>query len=146
MSVILTAVAELSYMSEGILVTRLLEDADITYENSVDNFKTAMTLTGGKRYAAFTDARASISISKEALEYGSSEEANHFLIAQAILITSLPNRILGNFMIKFHKPQAPTKLFSDQEQALKWLREQLVLEDERNTPEKKKVSTFLRKS
>jgi hypothetical protein len=128
MSKLFSSIAEISYLAEGILVTRLIEGSEITLDNSVENFQKAMTLTGGKRYAAFTDARATVTISKEAMAFGSSEEANKMLIAQAILISSLANRLMGNFMIKFHKPKSPTKLFSDEEEAMSWLREKLEAE------------------
>jgi len=44
--------------------------------------------------------------------------------AKAIIVNSMANRIVGNFIIKFHKPIAKTRLFSDEETALAWLREQ----------------------
>jgi hypothetical protein len=115
-------IAELSMLEENILYTRLLEGAEINLESSRGLFAISKKLTQGKFYAALTDGIASVTITKEAMEFGASAEANEFLIAQAILVHSLANRLLGNFIIKFHKPKAPTKLFNDREAALAWLR------------------------
>ncbi|MFI5148728.1 MAG: hypothetical protein ACHQRM_03280 [Bacteroidia bacterium] len=125
MGTILSSIAETNFLPEGILCTRLLEGKDIDLDNSIDNFEKCKILTGGKRYAAFTDARATVTITKEAMAFGSGKEANENLIAQAILVNSLANRLLGNFMIKIHKPLSPTRLFSNEEEAMKWLREQM---------------------
>lgn len=43
--------------------------------------------------------------------------------ADAFIIKSLPQKIIGNFFLKFHKPKIPTKLFSDYTKAIKWLKE-----------------------
>jgi hypothetical protein len=128
MSNIRSRIAELSFSDEGILHVRLLEGMEIDLENAMENFEISKQLTKGKRYAAFTDARATLTITKEAMAFGSGKVANENLIAQAILIQSLANRILGNFMIKFHKPLAPTRLFSKEEEAMDWLRAQVDAE------------------
>jgi len=115
---VVSNIAEMSF-SEGILYTRLLEGKEIDLPNALDNFEKSKTLTKGRRFATLTDARATVTI----------KEANENLIAQAILIQSLANRIVGNFMIKFHKPLAPTRLFSNRDEAIAWLRERMK-EDE----------------
>ncbi|MGZ4037452.1 MAG: DUF7793 family protein [Bacteroidia bacterium] len=33
---------------------------------------------------------------------------------------------MGNFIIKFHRPASPTRLFSDYDAALNWLKEQVA--------------------
>jgi hypothetical protein len=128
MDMVVSNIAEMSF-SEGILYTRLLEGKEIDLPNALDNFEKSKTLTKGRRFATLTDARATVTITKEAMAFGSGKEANENLIAQAILIQSLANRIVGNFMIKFHKPLAPTRLFSNRDEAIAWLRERMK-EDE----------------
>jgi hypothetical protein len=123
-----TEIAELSYLEEGVLITKIAEGAEINLENSKANFVAAQSLTLGRRYTALSDGIANATITKEAMEFGGSFEANEFLIAHAIVVTSLANRLIGNFIIKFHKPKAPTKLFRNYEDALLWLREMLQRE------------------
>jgi hypothetical protein len=42
-------------------------------------------------------------------------------VADAFVIDSLAQRILGNFYLKFNKPQFPTRFFNSKEEALIWL-------------------------
>lgn len=41
---------------------------------------------------------------------------------EAFVIETLPQRILTNFHIKYSKPTHPTKIFSNEVNAIKWLR------------------------
>jgi len=60
-------------------------------------------------------------ISKEAREYTSGRHVEGLQIAMAILISSLPMRLMANFFIKFDKPPAPTRLFNSYNEAINWL-------------------------
>jgi hypothetical protein len=42
--------------------------------------------------------------------------------AQALLVNNMPSKLLANFFIKYHKPVNPTKIFTDFDEALKWIR------------------------
>ena len=61
------------------------------------------------------------SVTKEAREYGNSEEAYKYLKASAIVCNTLAHRILGNFFIKIQRPPRPTRMFNDLKSAIAWL-------------------------
>lgn len=42
--------------------------------------------------------------------------------AQALLVNNMPSKLLANFFIKYHKPVNPTKIFTDMDSALKWIK------------------------
>jgi len=42
--------------------------------------------------------------------------------ADALVINSLPLKILGNFYLKFDRPNRPTHLFTDVESAVAWIK------------------------
>ena len=44
-------------------------------------------------------------------------------IAEAFLLTSLAQKILINFYIRFDKPLVPSKVFTNKEKAIEWLRQ-----------------------
>jgi hypothetical protein len=44
-------------------------------------------------------------------------------IAKALLIENLGHRLVGNFYMRVIKPAMKTKIFTDREKALEWLRE-----------------------
>ena len=116
--------AEFSLIEEGVLHIRILENSEIDIDESKLMQKQSLLMTEGKKFVALVDARAEIIVSKESREWGSTPEAQINMLAQAILVNSLANRIVGNFIIKFHKPSAKTALFKDEKSALAWLREQ----------------------
>jgi len=123
---ILLKTAEIKYSrSERILFVRLLEGAEIELEDSKEMFRATMELTGGDKFVALVDGRATVQLSKEAREWGSSPEAHKNLIAQAIWTTSLANVLIGKFIIRVQKPVAKTELFYTEKTALAWLRKQL---------------------
>jgi len=119
-----TRCASFNLIEEGILHIVLVEDSDIDIDESKLMQQKSLLITEGKKFVALIDARAKINVSKESREWDSTPEAQKNMFAQAILVNSLANRIVGNFIIKFHKPVAKTRLFSDEETALQWLREQ----------------------
>lgn len=61
-------------------------------------------------------------VSKEVRDYCASEEVASICKASAILVGGNFSKILGNMYTKFSKPPFPTKLFTNKEKALEWLR------------------------
>jgi hypothetical protein len=43
------------------------------------------------------------------------------ILGSAIVLTTLPIRILARFFIQFHKPKYPTKIFSSEQEAMLWI-------------------------
>jgi hypothetical protein len=118
-----TKTAAYSYIQEGLIMCRMLENAEVYSPDVDENFNMAMKFAKGKRYAILVDARTTVHMTKEGMERANRPESYQSLIAQAIVVDSLPNRLVGNFIIKFHKPTAPTRLFSTIESAKTWLLE-----------------------
>lgn len=59
---------------------------------------------------------------KETRDFGLSEEAVKTLKAAALIALSPVAKMIGNIFIKLTKPPYPTKLFTDKEKALTWLK------------------------
>ena len=125
METIQTKTAEFSYIEKDIIQVRLFENARIEIKDVEESFTATMNIAEHKKYAVLVDATPYVYVTPEARIHGARKEFQLNLVAQAIFVTSLANRIVGNFIIRFNKPYAPTKLFSDKESALEWLREQL---------------------
>lgn len=116
--------ATFSLIEEGILRIGLLQNSEIDLAESKAMQQISLGITKGKKFVALVDARTQVVVSKESREWGSSAEGQKNLLAQAIIVDSLANKLIGNFIIQFHKPIAKTKLFSDEATAIEWLREQ----------------------
>jgi hypothetical protein len=136
MQTILTATAEFSVLEKDLFICRMLENAHVDVADVDENHNAVLELASGRRYAVLVDACTTTTITKEAMEHAARPESYKLLIAQAIVVNSLPNRLVGNFIIKFHKPASPTKLFSDIPSAHVWLRQ--CMEEERTGVKKRK--------
>lgn len=63
---------------------------------------------------------------KEVRDYlASNDEIIEKSNASAILTGSNLTKIMGNIFMKFSRPQYPTKLFTDEEKALEWLKKMI---------------------
>jgi hypothetical protein len=60
----------------------------------------------------------------KAMNYLASAESSPFAIAEAYVITSLSQKILGRFYLSFNKPARPTRMFGDEAEAVSWLLEE----------------------
>ncbi len=119
---IITRTAKISYLVEEALITiELYPGNEISLEDSMQHNDASQKLTKGGYHCAFIKALGNIDISSEARKYGSSPEIQQYLIAQAVLVNSLATRIAGNFYIRFNKPPKPTRIFTNEDDALSWL-------------------------
>lgn len=117
-----TRTAEYSLLEEGIILCRILEKANIQPADIKENLEATHKLAGGKPYVALVDGRRECSVTREARELGARPESYQLQIAAALVVTSVSNRLIGNFIIRFYKPPVPTRLFGDMDSALDWLK------------------------
>lgn len=60
-------------------------------------------------------------ISSEVRAFMSSPERSTRVIADAMVVTSLPHRLWANFYIQFNRPSIPAKVFGNENSARTWL-------------------------
>jgi hypothetical protein len=79
-------------------------------------------LTGYRPLPGLVDIRRSRGIDREARVHFSGPECARVNAAVALLIGSPLSRVMGNFFLGLHKPLVPFRLFTDEAEALVWLR------------------------
>lgn len=75
----------------------------------------------GDKPPILVDARNVISMSKESRDHLAMRDRVGGVCAIAIIIHSPLSRLIGNFFMGLNKPTVPTKLFTKESEALKWL-------------------------
>lgn len=85
-------------------------------------------LTGGVNYAVLVSSGMMTSITPEARELSADKDFQQKTVAKALLIRSLGHRLVCRFYIKVNKPFIKTKIFSDRNEAIKWLKEQVEMD------------------
>lgn len=115
----------------GHSVIKLREDGIIeidcsnNYEYSVndvkENWAIIKELAKGKKILVFNNMPEFTTASKEAREFVAKGEHKDFIAAEAFVIQSLAQKILGNFYLKINNPVVPAKIFTNKEDAVQWL-------------------------
>jgi hypothetical protein len=91
-----------------------LSDIQEHYQYFEKNYK-------GQTFLNVYEFESNAEIDNDIRKWGSDPTGNTFTIADAIIMKSMPQKIIGNFYLTFHKPIKPTKLFNNVEDAIKWL-------------------------
>ncbi len=105
-----------------IICMTVVEGIELEQNDAKEAIAEAIELANGKEYVILFNVNVSGNISFEAREEFAKSKKR---LAVAIVTTSLANKLLGNFFIKFHKPLSSSRIFTDEQSAIEWLREQL---------------------
>lgn len=77
------------------------------------------------KYALMICASDPFQITSEARKLSTSKDFSADRIALALVSDSSANKFLGNFFINFNKPVNPTKIFTDEVEAIGWLNKEI---------------------
>ena len=112
--------------TDGIMHTHTKVKLEISLEDAQNIYETSVKLGKGKAYAnLFTTEKFTLA-SAEVREFLVSPKRIAVATADAFILDSLPQKILGNFYLKFDKPPIPSKLFTDHSVAIKWLKQYVI--------------------
>lgn len=106
---------------ENIIFSEVLIDTEMVLKLKKEN----MLISGEKPYCVLVNVGEHSEATNEARELVASAEFVQITIAKAIMINSLPHRLMGNFYLKINKPKIKTRLFTDRAQAIEWLRSEI---------------------
>ncbi len=109
----------------GIVVCSVNKLAYMELEDGVENLNAIREISNGVKVPVLVDILASKGATKECREYFASPDAAEIQSACALLIKSPLSRLIGNFFIGLNKTIFPTKLFTDKQEAMGWLKTHL---------------------
>jgi len=121
--VVETSNVRLSLGEDGIVRGVHLPGAVETLETAVKNtdVTTEFSRARGKKLPMLMDYRNLKSISREARDYYAGEVIAGSICACAIIIGNPISKVIANFYMGLNKPLVPTKLFTSEKEAIKWL-------------------------
>jgi hypothetical protein len=88
-----------------------------------------LQVTPEKPYLFVINATKVKKFSKEARDFLAGKKAAERVIAAAIIMDSMITTALANFFLRVSKPEVTTKLFTDEEDAIKWLKKIKIKKD-----------------
>jgi hypothetical protein len=80
-----------------------------------------MLCSNGRTLVLLT-AKPECKFTPGAMKFSSSQEGLQYTIADAIVVRSLGQRLTANFYLRINKPRRPTRIFSTEREAIRWLR------------------------
>lgn len=111
------------WMANGILRARFHRGAEVDVADARVNLEVSARLTSGQSARALIDMRLVKSQTSEARALFSGPAAARVAWAVALVVDSPLSRVLGNFYLRFNRPEALTRLFSSEVEAERWLLE-----------------------
>jgi hypothetical protein len=108
--------------ADNIARTKVKPYAEVTLAEAKENSMAVNALSRGEKFPLLIDSRNIRSISKEARDFFSMNNRDSCIIAFAIIIDSPLSKIIGNFFMGLNKPRVPARLFTDESEAIKWLK------------------------
>lgn len=113
-----------SLLEGSILYFRFLDEITITVEDVIELSEANLALSGTAMYFSIIVPGLRNDVTKEAREYDFYKELNRkpTCIAEAIVVTELPTRIVVDFYYKFRAFPYPARVFASEAKALEWFK------------------------
>jgi len=109
--------------SEDTLYIDIEQDQEFTAEDNDELKYAAKELGNGRRFYNLIKVGPLTIATKESLDAVCSVEGSQYKLADAYVISSLPQKLIGNIMLRVNRPVVPTKFFHSIQEAEDWLEE-----------------------
>lgn len=96
----------------------------IDYYDALDQYLVIKNLSDSKPVLKLIDGRSKWLVLKTARQFFAGKEIKEKTIARAILVNSTIRKVLLNFFNELNKPEVPTRIFTDYNEAYAWLLQQ----------------------
>lgn len=91
---------------------------DLTVYGKAQDWLT--TLDPEKEYHFILDFDSFSEVDPEMRKHRASKGGTNFSITDAVVISSLPQKMISDFYLRFNRPPRPTKIFSTVKKAVEW--------------------------
>ncbi len=112
-------------LEPGLLENKVLDGYTLEADDVLELKKVNVELTNDDNYAVLVIFGHLTEVSQGARELIASKEFQRKTVAKALLVTNIGHRLLGNFYLSVNKPSIKTRLFTDRNSAIDWLRTEL---------------------
>lgn len=119
-----TAVSTINFRSDNIVQVQIKKDVEIELAESKEIFfhlKSHFLETGNQLLVLVVNDGSAI-VSREAREFGATDESSEITKAEAIIVKTIAHKLIINFTLKFYKPKRNMRMFTNETDALTWLK------------------------
>lgn len=107
---------------DGILHHDCSEGSVHDIDSAISNVKLSIDLAKGQKHPVLVDLKGIKYMSRETRNYYSNEETGKFVGKAALVVGDPVSKIMGNVFMRLQKTVFPTRLFTDREKAIEWLK------------------------
>lgn len=119
-----TRTVRLRLLSNGVVYYSYLPNSTVCEVEHQENHDALVEFTKNIKHSVLVDSGEFLDLTPEGRMLVRKLEAIVPVLARAVVVKTLGERMLINFYITFQKPIIPTKVFSNHESAMSWLEEQ----------------------
>jgi hypothetical protein len=112
-----------SLIENNIIHIHLKSNQEIELTDAQEVLEAMGVLSEGKKLPVFIDVREFVNIDDNVRSFSASKGGNIYTVADAIAVDNIAQKLLANFYLKNDDPKVPTKIFTNKNDALAWLRE-----------------------
>jgi hypothetical protein len=123
---IFTTKCRAQLLEPNLLENKIRDGFTLNAEDVLELKKVNIELTNDSHYAILVIFGHLTEVTKEARELIASKEFQRNTIAKALLVDNIGHRLVGNFYLTVNRPHIKTRLFTDRDLAIKWLKEELL--------------------
>ena len=110
------------WIEDGIFNVTFKKDTVLSFEYAKRLVHQRLKMSNNIDFPLYIDIRGILSVDGKTRKYLRSGEGTQNAMAAAIHVASPISKFLGNLFITVDKPDKPTKLFTNRDKAIKWLR------------------------
>jgi hypothetical protein len=114
-------VCKVRFIENGILQLDTLDDVDYDMAKVTIIINYLTQLASDKPFKLLVIAAESSNITVDSLRLLSSSAGMNYVEAQAYVLSTLSQKLMANFYLKFLKSEKPVKFFKDKDSAISWL-------------------------
>jgi hypothetical protein len=111
-----------SLRSDGLVLVQINGNEEIDRPHVEEIVNTIGEWGNGKKFPLLIVVGEYTLPTPEARSYIATAESDPYASAEAYVIQSFSQKLVGNVYLSFNKPARPTKLFNSEEKAVEWLK------------------------
>jgi hypothetical protein len=108
-------------LDNGIIRVQFKDGSEISAKESAIICEHIWELAEYKNALVLMIAGNNTEFDESARTFSAGPEGTKFTLADAIVVNSLAHKLIANFYLKINKPLVPTRVFSNEHDAEKWL-------------------------
>ncbi|HEY0733876.1 MAG TPA: hypothetical protein VGD69_03140 [Herpetosiphonaceae bacterium] len=117
-----TRISTVTLREDGIIRVTIAAGAEESLEDAQATMRAAGELAQGRRYPILVDIRHMQAQDRDARQVYGSPEAAEIGTAAALLVESRISKLIANFFMAIVKNRITTKVFTDEAEAVEWLK------------------------